>query len=331
VGPLTFRERLREASAAGRPLLLDAAMGTELARRGVDTSPPLWSARGLERETHLVREIHLENARAGADVLTANTFRTHARNLCAAGGPRHARPGARELTRTAVALAREAAAASGRSGILVAGSLAPLEDCYTPALVPEDDSLAREHAAQATALAEAGCDLILVETMNAAREALAAARAAAATGLSVAVSMVTDGAGLLLSGDSLAETAKALLALPAPPDLLAVNCVPARSIGADLARLRAAAPGVPLGVYANTGRALDEARGIFTEPTPPEDYARLAASWLAGGGVALLGSCCGTTSAHTLALRTLIDGTGQGGQRGGGPVVGGANPAIPTT
>ena len=324
MGEAPFRQRLDRARAEARPLLLDAAMGTELARRGIDTTPPLWSARGLDRDARLVREIHLENARAGADVLTANTFRTHARNLRSAGGPRPAGPRARELTRTAVALAREAAAASGRTGILVAGSLAPLEDCYTPALVPDDDARSREHAEQASALAEAGCDFILVETMNAAREALAAARAAAATGLPVAVSMVTDGAGRLLSGDSLAEAAEALLDHPAPPDLLAVNCVPALSIGADLARLRAAAPGVPLGVYANTGRALDESRGIFTEPTAPEAYAVLAAGWLAGGGVALLGSCCGTTSAHTLALRALIDGTGQGGP-------GGANPAFPAT
>lgn len=311
MGPPTFRDRLREARAAGRPLLLDAAMGTELARRGVDTSPPLWSARGLYGDAATVDAIHRENARAGADVLTANTFRTHARNLQSTEEPRRVAQRARELTLWAVALAREAAGSAGRAGVLVAGSLSPLEDCYSPDLVPGDAALAREHALQADRLAEGGCDLILVETMNTVREAVAAARAAAQTGLPVAVSLVTDGEGRLLSGEPVAAAARALLALPRPPDVLGVNCVPARAIGADLGRLREAGGGVPLGVYANTGRALDEAGGLFTEPTGPEAYALFAATWLAAGGVALLGSCCGTTSAHTAALRALIDGYGK--------------------
>jgi len=324
VGPPTFRERLREAHATGRPLLLDAAMGTELARRGVDTSPPLWSARGLYGDAAFVHAIHRENARAGADVLTANTFRTHPRNLLSTEEPRRVVQRARELTLWAVALAREGAGAAGRTGVFVAGSLSPLEDCYSPDLVPDGAALAREHALQTAMLAEAACDLILVETMNTVREAVAAARAAAETDLPVVVSLVTDGAGRLLSGEPVAAAARSLLALPRPPDLLGVNCVPARAIGADLGRLREAAPGVPLGVWANTGRALDESRGLYTEPTSPEAYADLAASWLARGGVALLGSCCGTTSVHTRALRALIDGSPPGGTAG-------AYPAFPAT
>jgi len=146
--------------------------------------------------------------------------------------------------------------------------------------------------------------------MNAAREALAAARAAAATGLSVAVSMVTDARACCSRGFPRGDGKGA----PRPPGAARPPRRQLRPGALDRRRsraLRAAAPGVPLGVYANTGRALDEARGIFTEPTPPEDYARLAASWLAGGGVALLGSCCGTTAAHTLTLRALIDNQGK--------------------
>ena len=119
--------------------------------------------------------------------------------------------------------------------------------------------------------------------------------------------MVTDGRGRLLSGEPVEEAGRALLALVPGPDVVGINCVPARAIGADLDRLRAAAPGMPLAVYANTGRALDEARGLFTDPVAPEEYARLAACWLAGGGVALIGSCCGTTAAHTAALGPLSD------------------------
>jgi S-methylmethionine-dependent homocysteine/selenocysteine methylase len=300
---------IREALHSGRPLLLDAAMGTELARRGADTRPPLWSARALRTAPDLVRTIHAENVAAGADVLTANTFRLHARNVEREPGGfflENKKEGALgDPVVLALSLAREAAAASDRA-IFVAGSLAPLEDCYRPDLVPDDPTLVREHRVMAEALAEAGCDLILVETMNAIRELLAATRAGLATGLQVVASMVTDGAGRLLSGELVEEAARALLSLAPNPDAIGVNCVPARVIGGDLARLRAAAPGVPLSVYANTGRALDEAAGLFTDPVAPDAYARLAAGWLAAGGVALLGSCCGTTAAHTAALGPLV-------------------------
>ncbi len=284
-------------------------MGTELSRRGADTRPPLWSARALREAPGLVRVIHAENVAAGADVLTADTFRLHRRNLeREAGGflrEGDTAPDRLRLVTLAVSLAKEAALASTRS-VRVAGALAPLEDCYRPDLVPDEPALATEHREMAEALAGAGCDLILVETMNSVRELVAAARAALATGLPVVASMVTDGEGRLLSGESIGAAARALRSLDPAPDAIGVNCVPARRIGGDLARLRAAAPGVPLSVYANTGRALDEARGLFTEPVTPAEYVSSAASWLAGGGVALVGGCCGTTAAHTAALRPHV-------------------------
>ncbi len=149
----------------------------------------------------------------------------------------------------------------------------------------------------AAALAAAGVDLVLVETMNTVREAAAAARGAAATGLPVVVSCVTDGRGRLLSGEPVEDFARALLSLPSPPDALGVNCVAARSLAGDLARLAAAAPGVPLAAYGNT----------FGDPVAPEDYAALAADWIRLGA-RLAGGCCGTTAAHTAAVAGLVYG-----------------------
>lgn len=298
---------------AGPPLLLDAALGTELTRRGADTGPPLWSARALREAPDLVARIHEENAAAGADVLTTATFRTHARNLRAAGIP-GAEAGrlSRELARLAVTLAREGGrrgrAASARSAapLLVAGSLSPLSDCWRPDLVPEAPGRLREHAAQAEALALADCDLILVETMGTAREALDAVAAAAETGLPVAASFTTDGDGRLLSGEPLVEAARALLDLPRPPTAVGVNCVPARRVGGELARLAEALPGVPLAGYGNTGQSLDDKDLFPSQPIDPDEYAVEAARWLAIGA-RLVGGCCGTTAAHTAALRAAVD------------------------
>jgi S-methylmethionine-dependent homocysteine/selenocysteine methylase len=289
-----FRRRLRENG----PVLLDGAMGTELQRRGADTRLPLWSARALREAPDLVREIHREEVAAGAAVLTANTFRTHRRTLEKGGlGDR-----SRELSALAVRLAREGAASAGRE-VFVAGSLAPLEDCYRPDLVPDDAALESEHREQSESLASAGVDLILLETHNTIRELVAAARAAKATGLPVVASMVTDGNGRLLSGEAIPDAVRALS--PFRPDALSINCVPAARLAADLAVLAASADGAPLGAYGNLGLPADDRGWAFTEELSPDDYPEHARAWIARGA-RLVGGCCGTTPKHTAALRYAI-------------------------
>ena len=295
----TLGERLRERS----PLLLDSAMGTELERRGVRCQLPLWSAWALVDSPSTVLAIHRDDLEAGADILTANTFRTHGRSLEKAGKGNRAE----ELTRQAVTLARRAAGESPRP-ILVAGSLSPLEDCYRPDLVPDEGTLWQEHGRQATLLASAGADLILAETHNTVRELAAAVRAAKATGLPVAASMVTDGQGRLLSGEPIAAAARALESLR--PDVLSINCVASRGLLADLRVLAEAAPGAPLAAYGNLGPPSGPEKTLFTKNIAPEDYAILARDWLAVGA-RIVGGCCGTTSAHTAAMRRMIDGLSQ--------------------
>ncbi len=135
---------------SGAPLLLDGATGTELERRGVACDLPLWSARALTQAPEVLGAVHRGYVAAGVDALTANTFRTHARSLAAAGMADRARG----WTELAVASARNAAAGADRE-IFVLGSAAPLEDCYRPDLVPSPHELEREHRAHADHLAGA--------------------------------------------------------------------------------------------------------------------------------------------------------------------------------
>lgn len=288
-GEWTLEERLR----AG-PLLLDGATGTELERRGVACELPLWSAQAIEEAPEVLEAIHHDYVLAGAEALTANTFRTHARSLASAGlGDR-----ARTWTERAVAVARSAAAAAGRR-VFVLGSTAPLEDCFRPDLVPDGASLEREHGAHARHLAEAGVDAALVETMNTLREARCAVRAARACGLPVLVSFVCDGNARLLSGEGLAA---ALAAVASDGALLVgVNCLPPAAAGACLGTLVAC--GRPFGVYANLG-APDE-RGRPTEDCAPEIFASHAATWLQAGA-RLVGGCCGSGPEHIRAVRQLL-------------------------
>ncbi len=284
----------------------------------MDTRLPLWSARALLDAPDVLQAIHADYIAAGADIVTTNTFRTHRRTLTRADlGAR-----TRELTRLAVRIARTAAQQADRK-IYVAGSLSPLEDCYSPQLVPPDGELWIEHAEMAHDLAEAGCELLLVETMNTVREAVIAARCAAATGLPVCVSFVAGLNGLppdqasspgtdealapltLLSGESISEAVQAVQRLR--PAVILINCVPLVYIDRALDELRAAHRG-PIGLYANVGHADDQVGWTLTDDVLPAAYAQHARQWLRQGA-AILGGCCGTTPDHIMALNKVINNT----------------------
>ena len=295
----TRRGRLRR----GPPLLLDGATGSELERRGYPCAIPLWSAGALLACPDLVEAIHRDYAAAGAEILTANTFRTQERTLGRAG--LGGRAGA--LTRLAVERARAARAAAppGRP-IWIAGSIPPLEDCYRPDLVPDDAALAREHAEHATHLAAAGCDLLLIETINAIREGRAAAAAARRTRLPFWVSFCCDHTGRLLSGESLAAALAAVVELGA--EAVGVNCLALDAFAAALPALTDAP--APFGVYPNLapttprpGAPFHEA-AAWRECSPPA-FARAAANWM-GSGARFLGGCCGTRPDHIRALATQL-------------------------
>ena len=289
-----------------RPLLLDGATGTELNRRGVNTDLPLWSAGAMLHAPDVLRQIHFDYVRAGAELLTANTFRTHRRSLARAGLAEQALP----LTLQAVGLAREAAmsAEPGRP-CYVAGSLAPLEDCYSPELVPSQAECEHEHSEMARHLASAGVDVILVETMNTIREAQAAARAARATGLPVLASVVCRTDGRLFSGETVTAAVQALAGLGVAG--LLVNCTPSTTIHQPFAELRAAVAAQPgggprTGLYANIGHTNDITGWTNTEDVTPLEYAQRATGWLAQGAN-LVGGCCGTTPSHIAALHSILN------------------------
>ena len=284
--------------ATGAPILLDGATGTEIERRSrfpAAAALPLWSTHALLRDTALLREIHRDYVRAGAQILTADTFRTQRRTLARAGLGEQSE----ELTGRAVAIARaavEEAAAPGQA-VLVAGSQPTLEDCYHPERVPNDDALAREHAEHARALRRAGVDFILVETINTRREGVAALRAVNEAGLKACVSFVCTEGGRLLSGEPLSEAVAACVELG--PLAVLVNCLPPRCVAACLPALRSS--GLPFGVYPNLGAPDAVSDFRRSDDCAPEQFAMLAASWI-GAGARLVGGCCGTTPAHIAAI-----------------------------
>lgn len=293
------------AAITRRTLLLDGAVGTELERRGVPTPPPLWSAAAIASHPDVVSQIHREYAQAGANILVANTFRTNPRALERAG---HALDGAAS-NRQAVELAREAAKGAAQP-IWIAASVAPVEDCYSPDLTPDDRALVAEHRRMADWLAAAQPDLIWIETMNSSREAaIAAAEAArvvhAAAGKppgAFVVSFVVQDSGDLLSGDRLEDAIHAVSAFD--PAAIGVNCIPPRGMAPILRRL-SRITSLPLIAYGHIGNARPLRGWNFADTAvTPAEYATYAREWLACGAK-VGGGCCGTTPALIAALRKL--------------------------
>lgn len=284
-----------------RPVILDGAMGTELRMRGVATGLPLWSANALLTAPDAVRSLHEEYILAGAAIITTNTFRTTRRTFRRAGLPDRSA----ELTSLAVLLGRQAREAHPDRQVLLAGSLAPLEDCYHPELVPSERALREEHREHAERLAAAGVDLLLLETMGTVREAAAAAAAAHATGKEFVVSFICNQDGDLLGGESLDAAVKAITS--SSPSAFSVNCVSPKRIGPALRNLSSAlsspggSPPVPLAVYANVGREGADLDGEFTTDVDEDEYASFAQAWFRAG-YSIIGGCCGTNPGYIRAL-----------------------------
>ncbi len=273
-------------------MLLDGATGTELDRRGVDVTLPLWSARAIVEAPQHLEAIHREYLEAGADAITTNTFRTHRRCLDKSGwGDR-----AQELTQRAVAIARKARDEVAPSAIVL-GSVAPLEDCYRPDLAPDEQACHAEHREIIENLADAGVDFILIETMNCLREARAAAIEAnriAPDRWMISFCLSSDGEpGELLSGENVTELIDELGGAHA----IGVNCTGASSMRNHVAMLAAHLPSTTrILAYANVGYADAEGNWVITDAIDPVRYARYALEWIEAGAT-MVGGCCGTSPA----------------------------------
>ncbi|GAB4384202.1 MAG: homocysteine S-methyltransferase family protein [Phycisphaerales bacterium] len=272
-------------------LLLDGAMGTVLESRSFDTRGSGWSANVVKEHPEAVEGLHDEYVRAGADVLTACTFRTTRRAIG-------------QLWEAAAAQAVRLARAAARDGVRVAGSIAPLLDCWRPELSPGSAS-EPEHARLARVLADAGCDILLCETMTNVDEAIAATRAASKTGLPVWTAFSPGFRADLLNCAQVADGARR--AVEAGAAAVLVNCVPVASAVHYVRAIAAAVPASTLcGCYANAGL------GAHSAPDC-EHYAQAALEWVRAGAT-IIGGCCGTTPEHIAAVGASVR-KGRGGIR----------------
>ncbi len=276
--------------------LLDGATGSELERAGVDVGMPLWSANAILEAPEVLKQVHISYLEAGSQAITANTFRTHERSLAKAGmGDR-----AEELTYKAVEIAL-AARDEVNTDALVFGSVAPLEDCYSPELAPPPEVCQREHKQMMRHLVNSGVDLVLIETMCRAHEAIAAAKVANSE-WAISFCTKTTEAGVLLDGTYL----KDIIVEFKNATFIGVNCYPATTLAKQIKHLRTIAPeNMALSAYGNVGYADDDGGWVSTDAIEPERFAEYAMDWVKAGA-SIVGGCCGTTPKSISEVKCAI-------------------------
>ncbi len=304
--PTSPMARIDADLASGGTVVIDGATGTELERRGAAMHHAAWCAMATLTAPDILLGVHRDYIRAGARVITTNTFSTNRNMLEPAGlGSKF-----EELTRRAVEIAREARSREGADErVAVAGSMShqtPLiagTDERDTHAVPDVRRAQRNFAEMAEALACGGVDLILMEMMSDPDLANAAIAAARATGLPVWVGFSVRAGE---SGAPLAFTRPELdaAALFDAVKLDGVKVAGVMHSGVDLVPvaieiLRQRWEG-PLMAYPDSGYA-KMPHWQFVDVIAPAELCAHAHRWTAAG-VQVIGGCCGLGVEHVAAL-----------------------------
>jgi S-methylmethionine-dependent homocysteine/selenocysteine methylase len=282
--------------------LLDGGMGQELLLRTDAAPTPLWSTQVMADSPDLVRDVHLDYLRAGADVIIVNTYSATRSRLDRAGRGDEFE----HLQELACTLAHEARAESGRTGVRVAGCLSPYGWSYRPELAPPYEELWPRYA-EAARIQAPHVDLMICETMGSIEEARSAVRGAAEADVPVWVSwsVLDDDTARLRSGEAVADAVAAVRDFDVEAVLL--NCSIPEAIDAALPSLAAA--DLPFGAYANgfrriveqfqAGSTVDELEG--RPDLDPPGYLEIVSAWV-DAGATIVGGCCEIGPDHIALL-----------------------------
>ena len=283
-----------------RPIILDGAVSTELQRMGVPMSADTWS--GLAAITHsgVLRDLHVDYLRAGAEVITANTYAAAPQHVAAAGfGDR-----AREINMRSAELALKARDAAADGPAWVAGSLSLMAPRFRSANRQAPIEHAEGLRRQAEWLAEAGVDLLVLEMLRDIEWSVAAVDAALSAGLPVwsGFSCVVDEDGALMTQGAVGEP------VPFEDALRAVSGRGEMLVGIMHSEIEDTGPGLecacrvceaPLGAWPNSG-TIEPPNWQFDDAVTPGAFAAVAAKW-AEDGVRVIGGCCGLGPEHIRA------------------------------
>jgi methionine synthase / methylenetetrahydrofolate reductase(NADPH) len=283
-----FRERLNEGT-----IVFDGGMGTMLYSKGIYVNR-CFDELNLSAP-HLVRQVHEEYLRAGAEVIETNTFGASSFKLEGHGLASRLH----EINLTGARVARECASEKA----YVAGSVGPLGVPIEPLGRIGFDEARADFAARIKALVEGGVDLIILETfmyLSELKQAVLAARDVC--DLPVIAQVVIANGSTLAIGTPIEEATAQLDSFA--PDVIGLNCAVGPKEMLDALERMLPLTTRPISLMPNAGapRRID-GRSLYL--CSPEYLAEFSKRFVQTGA-RIVGGCCGTTPEHIRAVRKAI-------------------------
>ncbi len=292
---------------SGNLIILDGGTGTELQRRGVDMVPGAWCGPVSLMNRSLLEEVHLDFIRAGAEVITANTFASSRIMLREAGFEKQFR----EINSIAVEAALTARQRSDKKDILVAGSLSHMIPLNPGTDRVKEEGISSSFVGEAIEemamlLSDLGCDLILLEMMYHPARIRQVVSSAKRTGLPIwaGFSLRKDTSGNLVSFGSTEFSAEEVFHSiePEAVDVMGLMHMDPHHIGPGLEILHEYWSG-PLSAYPDSGH-FKMPDWQFDKIMTPAELLTFSKGWVESGAT-LLGGCCGLGPEHIAALQEL--------------------------
>ncbi len=292
---------IRSKLESGKTIILDGGTGTDIQRRGAPMSGDTWCAEANHTHPHIVRAVHDDYVRAGADIITANTFATSALSFNCY------KRDADVIAFDQIAVMQARDAAKGHA-VAVAGSVSTMRPVVTGSDRTDlSVNWTREEARplfqrKIDNLKQCGVDFIMMEMMRDTDYSLYASEVAVESGLPVwiciSVERREDGelSGFGRSDQLLRDVAPALARLK--PDAMAIMHTSPEDTASAIDILRQSWSG-PIAAYPESGY-FKSPDWVFTSVTPV-DLVSYCHNWQ-NQGVSIFGGCCGIGPDHITAL-----------------------------
>jgi len=283
-----------------RILIMDGAMGTLLMKEGVSPRE-CFEKLNIDRP-EIIEQIHRGYIKAGADIIETNTFGANRYKLgqYGLGGE------VRRVILSAVQIAK-IVRDTEMSDVLIAGSMGPIGKLIEPLGDMSFDEAVDIYKEMALSFAEAGADLVCIETISDIQEARAALIAVKEnTKLPVITSLTYEDKGKTVTGTPPEVASVVFEALGA--DVVGANCSGGPKELLLPISIYAGSTNMPILAMPNAGLPDIDEEGKATYKMTPDDFASFGKKF-AKLGANIIGGCCGTTPEHIQALTEQVKGS----------------------
>ena len=294
-----------------KPLILDSALGTELENRGEylpSFKTSIWSAHCLIHKPEVIKQIHVDNIEAGADVITTSNYQATPELLIRE--PKA--PSYEDLAKKSLELCKEAVVETG-ANTKIAGCFPPIHITFRPDLSAKEKKLRKFYETLGEVYKDE-VDVIICETMASIYEGSIAASTAKNFSDKVWLSWTTRSNKLnRLPSTELLDLAISE-GLKLDIDCQLVNCVHADTASLAIEKLKKEKS---FGIYANSSiYKKNKLEGFVSDsdewhyhnhkPITPVEYKDFVMEWI-DNGASIIGGCCRTTIEHIKEIKKVVD------------------------